>query len=609
MCGIVGYIGPKAASEVLIHGLERVEYRGYDSSGVAIKDQDKITRIRAVGRVQKLKDKLKLENILGWGGIAHTRWATHGQPNEKNTHPHADEKERFFVVHNGIIENERVLRQELIESGHTFLSETDSEVLVQLVALYYDQGFSFREAVKKTLRRIQGTYGVIFLSKYNDEMIAARKGSPLILGVSKEEYIIASDLAAISPYTRDIIFLEDHDLVTITSEGYQVQRQEELIQLPVQTIDSSIEDYQKDGYAFFMHKEIYEQPEALRRTLKGRIHWQNSNIHMGGLRDLAEKWKSVRRIVIISCGSSYYAGLMGAYWIEEVAGIPVQVEIASEFRYKSNVLDEQTLVIGISQSGETADTIAALQEVQERGISVFSIVNVVGSTIARMSDAGAYTHAGPEIAVASTKSFMTQAMTLLLIALYLGRRKGLSAPDAFHVLTEIAEIPDLLEQSIHLIEEQIQNVVPSYASCQHMLYLGRQLEHPIALEGALKLKEISYIHAEGYATGEMKHGPLALIDENFPIFVFLPDDSLYEKTMSNIQELRARKGPIIVLATEGDTNIQDYASHVVYLPRVSEVTHPFLEIVAIQLFAYHMALAKGYDPDKPRNLAKSVTVE
>lgn len=608
MCGIVGYIGPKPASDVLIHGLERLEYRGYDSAGVAIKDQS-IQRTRAVGRVQQLKDKLTLEDVSGCSGIAHTRWATHGEPNEQNTHPHADQNQRFFVVHNGIIENERMLRQELVDSGYNCLSDTDSEVLVQLVARYYDQGYSFNEAVKKTLSRVQGTYGVLFLSQDEDEMIAARKGSPLILGVRKEEYIIASDLAAISPYTRDMIFLEDSDVVTITSEGYQVQRQEERIQPPVHTVDTSIEEYQKDGYDFFMHKEIYEQPEALRRTLKGRIDWNYSNVHMRGLHDLAEHWRTTRRIVIISCGSSFYAGSMGAQWIEEMAGIPVQTEIASEFRYASSVIDQETMVIGISQSGETADTIAALQEAQEQGATVFSIVNVVGSTIARMSDAGAYTHAGPEIGVASTKSFLTQVMTLLLLAVYLGRKSGLSAPRGSRMLTEITKIPDLLHQSIPSLEEQIQNVVPTYASYQHMLYLGRQIQYPIALEGALKLKEISYIHAEGYGTGEMKHGPLALIDENFPSLVCLPQDGLYQKTMSNIQEIRARKGPIIVLATQGDTAIQEYVSQVIYLPQVSEVVRPFLEIVVMQLFAYHMALEKGYDPDKPRNLAKSVTVE
>ena len=612
MCGIVGYLGPKKVKGVLIDGLARLEYRGYDSAGMAVISEDGfIHRDRAVGKVANLRERIESSDWDGHVGIAHTRWATHGVPNETNTHPHANSSETIFVVHNGIIENYQELRKELESKDYTFVSDTDTEVLAHLIDWYTQIVNDFPEAVRQALKQTVGTYGVAVISKdHPGKLVAARKGSPLILGLGKDEYIVASDMSAIAPHTKDVIFLEDGEVVVIDESGYQIGSLDNVASdHEVQTIDFDAKEVTKEGFDHFMLKEIFEEPSALESALNGRIDLTSGTVQMGGFQDLSEALKQTERILIVACGTSYYAGVAGSYWIEEFAEIPVHVELASEFRYKKILVDDKTLIITISQSGETADTIAAIKEAQSKGAKVFGIVNVVGSTIARMADAGAYTHAGPEIGVASTKAFVSQLGVLALLAVGLGRQRRLTLSEGRKLLGELGEVPSEMREVLEDLDAQVQAVSKKYSKCSNMLFVGRHVNFPIAMEGALKLKEISYLHAEGYASGEMKHGPIALIDDKFPTVALVPKDSVYEKNISNLQEIKARGGKILAVATKGDEDITNHADDVIWIPEMSEHWVPFVNTLALHLLAYYAAVDLDLDPDKPRNLAKSVTVE
>jgi len=621
MCGIIGYVGKKAASPILLEGLRRLEYRGYDSAGVAILDGGGLSLRRKKGRIDDgIARVLKAEPAAGSLGIAHTRWATHGVPSDTNCHPHLDASGKIAVVHNGVIENYDALKQKLIRAGHKFKSDTDTEVLAHLIGDHYEKrraknavngdGNILAQPVCDALREVIGTYGLaVICTDFPKIIIGARRGSPLIIGIGKEENFLASDANAIVAHTKKVVYLNDYDVATITPERFDVQNLgTDTANVQVSNLEFSQEDAARGKHAHFMLKEIYEQPQTILNALRGRLDFEGATAKFGGLNMTAAELRNIDRIVIAASGTSWHAALVGEYLIEELAQIPVEVEFAHEFCYRNCPLEKNTVLLVLSQSGETADTLAALREAKRRGHKALTIVNVVGSTIARESDGGIYMHAGPEIGVASTKAFVSTISILTLLAVHLGRLRNLSAKRALDVLRGLEALPKQIEK-ILAQNDALKKVAKKYAKAEDFFFLGRGYTFPIALEGALKLKEISYIHAEGYSAAEMKHGPIALIDKNTPTVFLVPQDAMYEKTMANLAMIRARKGPIIALATEGDKAIKKVADDVIYLPPALDLLNPILASVPLQLFAYHIAVARGCDVDKPRNLAKSVTVE
>ncbi len=612
MCGIIGYIGKKEARPVLLDGLHRLEYRGYDSAGIAVWDGATVNLVRTKGRVADLAALLKDQPLEGTIGIAHTRWATHGAPSEKNAHPHTDEEHNVFAAHNGIIENYAIIKKKLIAAGHVFTSETDSEVLPHLIQVFLKRGLSLEQAVKQTLRLVKGTYALLALAASEpDKLVAARMSSPLRIGVGQDEIIVASDPAAILSYTTQVITLNDGEVATIDSKGCRVStlNDDAAVKKAVDDIDWDLSEMEKGAYAHYTLKEIFEQPEAIANSLRGRLVAADGLAVLGGLKTAEERLRRIKKIHIVACGTAYYAALVGEYMLEEYAGIPVEACVGSEFRYRKAVLSPATdAVLVISQSGETADTLAAVREAKEKGALTLGIVNVVGSTIAQETDAGVYNHAGPEIGVCSTKAFVSQLTVLALLTIFLGRQRQMSVVMGKRFAEELLAIPKKIS-AILAGHEAIAAIAAKYKGARDFFFLGRKYNYPIALEGALKLKELSYIHAEGAASGEIKHGPLAMIDENFPAFFICPEDSVYEKNLSNMQEIKARRGKIIAVATLGDEEIKKVADDVIYIPKTLEMLSPLLTVIPLQLFAYYFAVNLGLDIDKPRNIAKSVTVE
>ncbi len=606
MCGIIAYTGKRQARDLLLDGLRALEYRGYDSAGLYIPESG---IVKAVGPVAELVARVP-KDFSGTSGIAHTRWATHGAPKEVNAHPHADDKKHIVIVHNGIIENYKELKEQLKELGHEFFSETDSEIVANLIAEKRKKTKSLEDAVTESLKELRGTYGLaIMASDEPHKIIAARMGSPLVLGIGTHENFIASDPTPIMRHTKNVIYLNDGEIAIVTPDSYDIFTIEgaSVARAP-EAIDWNIESAEKGGYEHYMLKEMMEIPEVIENTLRGRLITDDGRAKLGGLIDVASKLKDVKRLIIVGCGTAYYAGLVGEYLIESLAHIPVEVELASEFRYRNPVIEEGTAVLAISQSGETIDTLEALREGKRRGALGLGIVNVVGSTIARESDAGVYNHAGPEIGVASTKAFVSQLIVLALFALHLGRERALSLEDGRALARGLADLPDQV-RAIQKNRKALEDIVPHYANARDFLFIGRKLNYPTALEGALKLKEISYIHAEGSSAGEMKHGPLAMIDKDFPTVAIAPKDSVYEKIISNIEEIKARSGRVFAILSEGDTQGAERADDSFFIPKTNEYLTPVLAIIPLQFFAYYVALAKGLPIDKPRNLAKSVTVE
>lgn len=614
MCGIIGYLGNKQALPIILEGLKRMEYRGYDSAGVVLVNKKTLTIIKKSGKLDNLINALKTAEAIATSGLGHIRWATHGEPSDINAHPHADCRNNLAIVHNGIIENYQELKSFLEKSGHNFVSATDSEVLAHLIEEYYSfegGNNSLEEAVRLALGRVRGAYGLAAVSKNEpDKIVAARLGSPVVLGIiAPGEYIIASDVTAILPFTKEVIYLDDGEIAIITPAGYEItELSGDRRHHKTQTVDWQIAEAEKGGFAHFMLKEIMEQPETIRATLRGRAFSATGEIKLGGLIDVMDKIKNISRLYIVACGTAHYAGRIGSYVIESLSGLPVEVEYASEFRYRDQPFAENSAVLAISQSGETADTLAAIRLAKKNGLLTLGIVNAVGSSIARETQAGVYNHIGPEIAVASTKAFTSQLVILMMLAVLLGRQRRLSQNQAKEIITELLALPDKI---VKILDQRklIEKIASEYQDSRNFIFIGRKLNYPIALEGALKMKEISYVHAEGYPAGELKHGPLALIDETWPVVVIAPQDSVYEKTLSNLMEVKARRGKIIALATAGDTNIGQLADWVIELPKTMEVLSPVLTAVPLQLLAYYMAIAKNLDVDKPRNLAKSVTVE
>jgi glucosamine--fructose-6-phosphate aminotransferase (isomerizing) len=607
MCGIVGYISKKDNPNSLrtgIEALKRLEYRGYDSSGFAAWDRDKkeIVFQKAVGKIAELEKRIVSNYISANPIILHTRWATTGEVTEKNAHPHCDCKKNIWLAHNGIIENYKPLKENLEKEGHKFTTETDTEVIAHLIEKFF-QG-NLEEAVKKALAYVKGTYGLVVISKEDpNKIVAARFSSPLLIGIGDDEYIVASDPSAVIAHTKKVIYLDDGEVVTITPDNFFMSREKE-----PEEIEWDIEDAQKSGYPHFMLKEIMEQPESIENSLRGRLIFEEGRAKLGGLNSVRDKLAQIERINIVACGTAYYAGLAGEYMLEEYANIPTEVDFGSEFRYRKPVLNKSTAVLTISQSGETADTLGAIREAREKDLMTLGIVNVVGSTVARETDAGVYNHAGPEIGVASTKALTSQLTILALLTLFLGRQRQLSLVMGQRIAKELSLLPSMVKKVLEN-SKKIEEIVKKYKDYNNFLYIGRKYNFPVALEGALKLKEISYIHAEGYGAGEMKHGPIALIDEKFPTIAIVPLDSVYQKMISNIEEIKARRGKVIAIATEGDEEIKKIVDDVIYIPKTLEMLTPILSVIPLQLFAYHMGVAKGCDVDKPRNLAKSVTVE
>jgi glutamine---fructose-6-phosphate transaminase (isomerizing) len=609
MCGIVGYIGPRQAADLLIEGLRRLEYRGYDSSGIAVVNGGGLDIKKAAGKLSVLEQELEAGMPMGTVGIGHTRWATHGAPTTPNAHPHTDQSGRIAVIHNGIIENSAAIRKTLERRGHGFKSETDTEVLAHLVGEYYDG--NLEEAVAAALREVDGAYGLAFVSA--DEpgvLVAARKGSPLLVGVGENEWFIASDASPLLQYTRSVVYLDDGELAVLTRDGYRVRNLETTrISKPVNQIDWDLATLERNGYAHFMLKEICEQPESLCNTLRGHLLEDEGTARVSGLNLSDDQLKQVERIVITACGTSWHSALIGEYMLEELARIPVEVEYASEFRYRNPVVDNRTLVIGISQSGETADTLAAIREAKRRGARTVGLVNVVGSTIAREVDGGIYLHAGPEVGVASTKAFTSQVAALALVTLRIARLRNLSILQGREFIQGLRRLPDQIADILARSSEIEQLADRFLRTATNALYLGRGVNFPVALEGALKLKEISYIHAEGYPAAEMKHGPIALIDENMPVVFIAPKDAVHSKIVSNIEEVKARGGKVIALINEGDTEIGRLADATFPIPVTLDMLTPILTSIPLQLLSYYVAVARGCNVDQPRNLAKSVTVE
>jgi glutamine---fructose-6-phosphate transaminase (isomerizing) len=612
MCGIVGYIGKKNSLPIILEGLKRLEYRGYDSAGVSIiNKKNNLISYKKAGKVNEMESVIDKDKFTGTIGIGHTRWATHGVPNDINAHPHFDMDEMIYIVHNGIIENYKELKTKLTEEGYSFRTETDTEVLANLMNFFYKQTNCFEESVRIALTKVIGTYGLACLcSKEPDKIIIARNGSPLMLGIGNEETIVSSDASAIINYTKNVVYLEEGDFAVLTKKGFKIKTLEDRrIFREAKEIDYLLESVEKGGFDHFMLKEICEQPDTIQNTYRGRINFTTGVAKLGGLEPVFDKILKAKRFIITACGTAWHAGLVGEYMLEQFCRIPVEVEYASEFRYRYPIINSDDVVILISQSGETADTLAALREAKKFGATTIGIVNVVGSTIAREVDAGTYVHAGPEIGVASTKAFTSQVMSLALITMMIAKEKGTMDTKALKEFSdELKSIPSKIQMMIDMREEY-KEAAMQLKNSSNFLYLGRGFNFPVALEGALKLKEISYIHAEGYPAAEMKHGPIALIDENMPVVFIAPRDRTYEKIISNIEEVRARKGIIIALASDDDENIKSYANYVLKVPRTLALFAPILNVIPLQFLSYYIAVARGCNVDQPRNLAKSVTVE
>ncbi len=612
MCGIVAYIGKKQACPILLGGLHRLEYRGYDSAGVALLNGS-LKVYKTKGKVSDLDNLLDGLNVTSTVGIAHTRWATHGEPNDVNAHPHYSSNERMAIIHNGIIENYNVLKQELQQRGYVFRSDTDTEVLMYLIEdIMVNEKQTLAEAVRIALTQVTGAYALVIISQDEpDSLIAARKGSPMVVGIGEGEFFIASDAAPIVEYTRQVVYPGDQEVISVSlSEGLKIRTIADVEKTPyVQTLEINLSALEKGGFDHFMLKEIYEQPRTVRDSMRGRLHMDQGVIVLGGMQDFLRKFLAARRIIIVGCGTSWHAGIVGEYLIEDLARIPVEVEYASEFRYRNPLIYEDDIVIAISQSGETADTLAAIDMAKGKGATIIGICNVVGSSIARATHAGSYTHAGPEIGVASTKAFSSQVTILTLLALMLAEKKGtISASRYYRMLHEFNSMPEKIEKTLKC-NNQVKEIAKVFSKATNALYLGRGINFPIALEGSLKLKEISYIHAEGYPAAEMKHGPIALIDEEMPVVVIATHGGQYEKVVSNIMEVKARKGKIIAIVTEGDEDVRALADYCIEIPECDELLVPLLATIPLQLLSYHIALLRGCNVDQPRNLAKSVTVE
>ena len=610
MCGIVGYIGEKNCLPILLNGLRRLEYRGYDSAGISFLADNKSILIKQKGKVSVLQQKLSGQKFNSTIGIGHTRWATHGIPNEINAHPHHNNNKTLFVIHNGIIENFQTIKKSLLKKGYTFKSETDSEVIPHLIDSFLSKNYSLLDSVRLALNEIEGTYGIVVLyEKEPDKLIAARKGSPLVIGIGQNENFIASDVSAILAYSKQVVYLEDGEIAEVTKDHFIVKTiSDKTIEKEIHQITMSLDEIDKSGYPHFMLKEIMEQPNTVCNAIRGRILFDKGTAKLGGLEEVADRLANSKRIIISACGTSWHAGLVGEYMFEQFARIPTEVEYASEFRYRNPIIDKDDSIFFISQSGETADTLAALREAKLRGALALGICNVVGSSIARESDAGVYIHAGPEIGVASTKAFTSQLVVLALITLLISRKRNMSLVDGKSIAEELNKIPEKIEEILKL-NGQIEYIADEFVNARNFLYLGRGYNFPVALEGALKLKEISYIHAEGYPAAEMKHGPIALIDEEMPAVFIAPKDSTYDKIISNIEEVRARKGKIIAIASQGDNQIDKIVDYTIKIPDTIRMLMPILTVVPLQLLAYHIAVKKGLNVDQPRNLAKSVTVE
>ena len=613
MCGIVGYVGDKQAYPIIIKGLRRLEYRGYDSAGVAIGNESGVLHLKQKGKVADLEAYVADKDSSGSIGIGHTRWATHGVPNQLNAHPHISGDGKLSIIHNGIIENYASIKKALEEKGHVFKSDTDTEVLIHLIEeIKNHEKVNLFEAVRIALAKVIGAYAIVVMEEgVNNEFIAARKGSPLVIGVGRNEYYIASDATPIIEYTNEVVYLEDGEIARVNSgEKLEIKTIENESKTPyIHELELSLDTIEKDGFPHFMLKEIYEQPKSILDTMRGRIDPETKEVKLGGISDYEQKLMNADRIIIVACGTSWHAGLIGEYLFEDFARIPVEVEYASEFRYRNPIIRESDVVLAISQSGETADTLAALELAKEKGATILGICNVVGSSIPRLTHAGSYTHAGPEIGVASTKAFTTQVVVLTLMALMIGKKKGtLSTTDYRQIITELELIPGKVEKVLQT-NKQIEEIAKEFKDVSNFLYLGRGYNFPVALEGALKLKEISYIHAEGYPAAEMKHGPIALIDDEMPIVVIATKKGNYEKVVSNIQEVKARGGRLIAIVTEGDTTVKELADYCIEIPNCFEELTPLLTNIPLQLLSYHIALMRGCNVDQPRNLAKSVTVE
>jgi glucosamine--fructose-6-phosphate aminotransferase (isomerizing) len=613
MCGIVAYIGKKEAWPILIKGLHRLEYRGYDSAGIALIHEDRMIVYKCKGKVSDLEKFTEGKDKSGTIGIGHTRWATHGEPNDKNAHPHFSESKNIVMIHNGIIENYSPLKAQLKKRGHTFTTDTDTEVLIHLIEdIKQTDNLNLGDAVRIALNQVVGAYAIVVLSKTDpDELIAAKKGSPLVIGIGKDEFFLASDATPIVEYTKNVVYLEDEEIVLVNRAGeLQIKTIKNKAVTPyVQELQIQLEALEKGGYDHFMLKEIYEQPRSIKDSMRGRLNSEKGVVNLGGIAEYEQKFINAKRIIFVACGTSWHAGLVGEYLFEDLARIPVEVEYASEFRYRNPVIYEDDVVIAISQSGETADTLAAIELAKSKGATIIGICNVVGSTIPRTTHAGSYTHAGPEIGVASTKAFTSQVAVITLMALRIAYRKGTISVSRFQqLLSELEAIPGKVEKVLKT-NEKVKYIADIFKDSRNFLYLGRGYTFPVALEGALKLKEISYIHAEGYPAAEMKHGPIALIDQEMPIVVIATKGASYEKVVSNIQEVKARKGRIIAIVTEGDTQVKELADFSIEIPETDEILVPLISVVPLQLLSYHIAVMRGCNVDQPRNLAKSVTVE
>lgn len=612
MCGIVGYLGNREAYPILIKGLHRLEYRGYDSAGVALLNGS-LNVYKCKGKVSDLEKHTAGKNVEGNLGIGHTRWATHGEPNDVNAHPHYSESKNLVIIHNGIIENYASIKEQLTKRGHVFTSDTDTEVLIHLIEeIHEKEGVRVGEAVRQALMQVVGAYAIVVIAKQNpDELICAKKGSPLVIGIGKDEFFVASDATPIIEYTKNVVYLEDEEMAFIQrGKDLKIKTIKNKAKTPyVQELELELETLEKGGFDHFMLKEIYEQPRSIRDSMRGRLNLEKGIVTLGGILDYEKKFINAKRIIFVACGTSWHAGLVGEYLFEDLARIPVEVEYASEFRYRNPVLYEDDVIIAISQSGETADTLAAIELAKSKGATIVGVCNVVGSSIARATHAGSYTHAGPEIGVASTKAFTAQVTVLTLMALRIGFLKGTIPSSRYHqLLNELHSIPEKVEHVLKT-NDIVKKIASIYKDSTNALYLGRGYTFPVALEGALKLKEISYIHAEGYPAAEMKHGPIALIDENMPVFVIATKGANYEKVVSNIQEVKARKGRVVAIVTEGDKVVRGLADHVIEIPEAGECLVPLISVIPLQLLSYHVAVMRGCNVDQPRNLAKSVTVE
>lgn len=612
MCGIVAYIGHREAYPVVLKGLKRLEYRGYDSAGVALLNGGKLKVYKKKGKVAEMEEYAMGKDVKSHIAIAHTRWATHGEPSDRNAHPHLSGDGKLAMVHNGIIENYMQLKQELLNKGHQFSSDTDTEVLIHFIQeIKQSNDCSTEEAVRIALKRVVGAYVIVIVDEDNPgTLIAARKGSPLVIGVGKGEHFLASDASPIVEYTKEVVYVNDYEIAILRADELILKNISNEIQTPyIQKLDIELAAIEKGGYDHFMLKEVFEQPQTIFDSLRGRLDAKSGTLTLGGLREHLDTLSAARRIIIVACGTSWHAGLVAEYIIEELCRIPVEVEYASEFRYRNPVVGKGDVIIAVSQSGETADTLVAMESAKEKGAIILGVCNVVGSSIARLSNGGVYTHAGPEIGVASTKAFTAQLAVLAMIALKIAQAKGSITEQRFqHLLDELHDVSEKVATAL-LLNDQVKVIAEKYKDARDFLYLGRGYNFPIALEGALKLKEISYIHAEGYPAAEMKHGPIALVDENLPVVFVATKDSYYEKIVSNIQEIKARKGKVIAITTEGDAMIPSMADDVIVVPEADELVAPIISVIPLQLLAYHIGVSKGFDVDKPRNLAKSVTVE